>query len=73
MTQLAFTKAIPGAAAPKNLPVAKSRAHLMFLDDLNYAASDDFGIQPPLELLRQILSQGNYLVFLGMSNVYLRY
>lgn len=73
MTQLAFTKAIPGAAAPKNLPVAKSRAHLMFLDDLNYAASDDFGIQPPLELLRQILSQGNYLVCLGMSNVYLRY
>ena len=45
--------------AVKNLPGAKSRTQLLFLDDLNCAAVDAFEIQPPLELLRQILSQGN--------------
>ena len=48
-----------GCAAVKNLPGAKSRTQLLFLDDLNCAAVDAFEIQPPLELLRQILSQGN--------------
>ena len=46
--------------AVKNLPGAKSRTQLMFLDDLNCAVVDAFEIQPPLELLRQILSQGNF-------------
>ena len=45
--------------AVKNLPGAKPRTQLMFLDDLNCAAVDAFAIQPPLELLRQNLSQGS--------------
>lgn len=47
------------APTSKNLPGVKSRTQLLFLDDLNCADVDEFGIQPPLELLRQILSQGN--------------
>ena len=47
------------ASTSKNLPGVKSRTQLLFLDDLNSADVDEFGIQPPLELLRQILSQGN--------------
>lgn len=47
------------APTSKNLPGVKSRTQLLFLDDLNSADVDEFGIQPPLELLRQILSQGN--------------
>ena len=56
---MAAKKPIQGNVSVKNLPAAKSRTQLMFLDDLNYAAVDAFEIQPPLELLRQILSQGN--------------
>ena len=56
MSQVSFKK---GSVAVKNLPGSKSRTQLMFLDDLNCAAVDAFEIQPPLELLRQILSQGN--------------
>ena len=56
---MAVKKPIQGGVAVKNLPGAKPRTQLMFLDDLNCAAVDAFEIQPPLELLRQILSQGN--------------
>ena len=56
---MAVKKSIQGGVAVKNLPGAKARSQLMFLDDLNCAGVDDFEIQPPLELLRQILSQGN--------------
>ena len=59
MSQIAVQKSLQGSVAAKNLPGAKSRTQLMFLDDLNCAGADAFGIQPPLELLRQILSQGN--------------
>ena len=59
MSQMGVKKSIQGGAAVKNLPGAKSRTQLMFLDDLNCAGVDAFEIQPPLELLRQILSQGN--------------
>ena len=55
---MAVKKPIQGSVAVKNLPSTKSRTQLMFLDDLNCAAVDSFEIQPPLELLRQILSQG---------------
>lgn len=64
-----------GGAAGKNLPGAKSRTQLLFLDDLNCASADAFGIQPPLELLRQILSQGTlmlnakFIVNVQMSNI----
>ena len=54
-------KPVQGGVAVKNLPGAKPRTQLMFLDDLNCAAVDAFEIQPPLELLRQILSQGNII------------
>ena len=54
---MAVQKSLGGGAA-KNLPGAKSHNQLLFLDDLNCAGADAFGIQPPLELLRQILSQG---------------
>ena len=50
-----------GGAAVKNLSVSKSRTQLLFLDDLNCAGADAFGIQPPLELLRQILSKGTLM------------
>lgn len=56
---MAVKKPLQGTVAVKNLPGAKPRSQLMFLDDLNCAAVDAFEIQPPLELLRQILSQGN--------------
>lgn len=56
---MAVKKSIQGGVAVKNLPGAKARTQLMFLDDLNCAGVDAFEIQPPLELLRQILSQGN--------------
>ena len=56
---MAVKKPMQGCVAAKNLPGAKSRTQLLFLDDLNCAAVDAFEIQPPLELLRQILSQGN--------------
>lgn len=59
MSQMAVKKSIQGGVAVKNLPGAKARTQLMFLDDLNCAGVDAFEIQPPLELLRQILSQGN--------------
>lgn len=58
-----------GAAAAKSLPGAKSRSQLLFLDDLNCAGADAFGIQPPLELLRQILSQGTTLRGYAISEV----
>ena len=59
MSQVAVQKSLGGAtAAAKNLPGVKSRTQLLFLDDLNCAGADSFGIQPPLELFRQILSQG---------------
>lgn len=60
---MAVKKPIQGSVAVKNLPGAKPRIQLMFLDDLNCAAVDAFGIQPPLELLRQILSQGSIRFF----------
>ena len=50
-----------GGAAVKNFPGSKSRTQLLFLDDLNCARADAFGIQPPLELLRQILSEGTLM------------
>lgn len=57
---MAVKKPIQGSvAAVKSLPGTKPRTQLMFLDDLNCAAVDAFEIQPPLELLRQILSQGH--------------
>ena len=59
MNQIAVKKSFHGGAGVKNLPGSKSRTQLMFLDDLNCAGADAFEIQPPLELLRQILSQGN--------------
>ena len=60
MNQMAVQKSLGGAAA-KTLPGAKSRTQLLFLDDLNYAGADAFGIQSSLELLRQILSQGTLM------------
>ena len=60
MNQMALQKSLAAnAPTSKNLPGVKSRTQLLFLDDLNSADVDEFGIQPPLELLRQILSQGN--------------
>ena len=56
------------APTSKNLPGVKSRTQLLFLDDLNSADVDEFGIQPPLELLRQILSQGNNTVFFSIDS-----
>ena len=61
MNQIAVKKSLQGGVGVKNLPGAKSRSQLMFLDDLNCAGADAFEIQPPLELLRQILSQGTML------------
>ncbi|EDO49396.1 predicted protein, partial [Nematostella vectensis] len=43
----------------RHLPAIKSRNQLFFLDDLHYATTDRTGSQPPLELLRQLLSQGS--------------
>lgn len=57
MNHLAVQKSLANAPT-RVLPGARSVNHLFFLDDLNCASSDSFGIQPPLELLRQILSQG---------------
>lgn len=64
---MAVKKPIQGSVAVKNLPGAKPRTQLMFLDDLNCAAVDAFGIQPPLELLRQILSQGSIRFFFPVT------
>jgi len=33
---------------------------LIFIDDLNMPKCDEFGCQPPLELLRQIIDHGGY-------------
>ena len=57
MKQLAAQQSVPDSSA-RHLPHLKSRPQLLFLDDLNYAGADSFGDQPPLELLRQILSRG---------------
>lgn len=62
MNQIVVKKSLQGGVGVKNLPGAKSPTQLMFLDDLNCAGADAFEIQPPLELLRQILSQGNVTV-----------
>ncbi|XP_073235787.1 dynein heavy chain domain-containing protein 1-like [Porites lutea] len=59
MNQMALQKSLAAnAPTSKSLPGVKSRTQPLFLDDLNSADVDEFGIQPPLELLRQILSQG---------------
>lgn len=39
---------------------SKFKPFLYFLDDLNYANADENNTQPPLELLRQILTHGTY-------------
>lgn len=52
----------------------KHRRLLYFLDDLNYADIDKNNTQPPLELLRQILTQGWYFtLFLNMLYIILYY
>lgn len=63
MNQSVVKKSMQAGVGVKNLPGSKSRTQLMFLDDLNCAGADAFEIQPPLELLRQILSQGNGTFF----------
>ena len=57
MKQLAAQQNVHDPAA-RNLAQLKSRPQLMFLDDLNLAGADPHGTMPPLELLRQIMSQG---------------
>ena len=39
---------------------AKNVSHLFFIDDLNMCASDSFGIQGPLELLRSWFDYGGW-------------
>ena len=47
------------AAEGRLVSSLKTRPHLFFLDDLNCANTDSVtGAQPPLELFRQVLSQG---------------
>lgn len=57
LNQMAVQKSL-GNAPTRALAGSKTASQLFFLDDLNCASADSFGIQSPLELLRQILSQG---------------